>query len=67
MKALASLTLVCALLGGTAAKPSDEIKVLTQNHYPGADLVPLLAAGDDARYGKAMPTSLTGLTPKCPL
>jgi len=46
MKLLATLSLACALLGGTASSAAGEIKVLTQNQYLGADLAPLVTAAD---------------------
>jgi len=44
MRTLASLLCSFALLAGVPAHANDEIKVLTQNQYLGADLGPLIAA-----------------------
>lgn len=54
MKALFSLVCSCALLAGVPAHAKDEIKVLTQNQYLGADLAPLLAAGDPGTFNAAL-------------
>lgn len=54
MKASIRLGLGCALLGTTAASAGDEIKVLTQNQYLGADLAPLLAAEDANAFNDAL-------------
>jgi hypothetical protein len=54
MKALASLVCSCALLAGTPAHANDEIKVLTQNQYLGAELTPLLAAQSPEDFNAAL-------------
>lgn len=54
MKALVSLVCSCALLIGGPAFARDEIKVLTQNQYLGADLAPLLGATKPSDFNAAL-------------
>ncbi|MGW8270425.1 MAG: endonuclease/exonuclease/phosphatase family protein [Burkholderiales bacterium] len=54
MKTLASLICSFALLAGSPAFAKDEIKVLTQNQYLGAELTPLLAAQNFEQYNAAL-------------
>lgn len=54
MKALASLLCGSVMLAATAASAGDEIKVLTQNQYLGADLTPLFGAADSEAFNAAL-------------
>jgi len=54
MKTLASLVCSLALLAASPAHANDEIKVLTQNRYLGAELTPLLAAQSPADFNAAL-------------
>jgi hypothetical protein len=54
MKTLASLICSFALLAANPAFAKDEIKVLTQNQYLGAELTPLLAAQNFEQYNAAL-------------
>lgn len=54
MKTSIRLALVCVLLTAASASGTDEIKVMTQNQYLGADLGPVLTAPDPGAFNDAV-------------
>jgi hypothetical protein len=54
MKTSIRLALVCVLLTAASAFGTDEIKVMTQNQYLGADLGPVLTAPDPGAFNDAV-------------
>ena len=61
-KTRAALTALLVLAAnGALAKPTADIKVMTQNQYLGADLTPIIEAGSPEAFNAAVITALLAI------